>query len=167
MLIFPLKILEVKNGLLPVYTEQVKRGESVIYGMDYCKYVDAHSTITTSFVNGIIFSQSPTSINTPEGCHFITVKTFVPYHLPSGDYYIELELEYHLNALREEKYKLKTEKFTVLNDFVPRVASTAADLNGTTIILHPAPLLPQTSESKVLKETDHDAAGEGVLNGSR
>lgn len=133
MLILPLRTLEFKKSPASILTKEVKRGEAVVYEVDYCKYIDNPAELTLAFVDGIMYPQPKSYTNVPRGCRTTQLETPIPYHLPSGEYYIDLTIEYKVNAIRTVTHNLQTEKFVVLNENVSPTAPSAASSDSTII----------------------------------
>lgn len=107
----------IKPNIQPYEVDQktVRQGESVTYVVDACKYMDVTSLVNRSIViDGVIFDLPMTQNNISPGCNKSKVSVLIPNSLPAGKAYIELTVEYKINALRDQTYHFKTKEFTIL-----------------------------------------------------
>ena len=99
-----------------VITKTVKAGDVVAFETDYCKNINIPVKVSSSFINGIIFSTPETITNLPVGCNVKTVYKSVPKELPSGKYYIRTYYRYEVNPIRTITIQQNTDTFEVIND---------------------------------------------------
>lgn len=114
-LIKPYKPVTFPDKPQPVSTKIVKRGGTLIYEVEFCKYTDELPLITKTFTDGIIFPiPSFISIKNEKGCHVNTVSMSVPESLPTGTYVLTTVYRYQVNPIRFIDVVTKTEPFTII-----------------------------------------------------
>lgn len=99
-------------------------GETLTYTSEYCKYRDyIPLSVKRYLTDGFVYplpdiSETSASLSVfPTGCRNIEVDIplLVPMRVPTNKpYYVEIVIEYRINALRTEVRKFKTECFTLL-----------------------------------------------------
>lgn len=112
--VYPYKTIEFKYELAPVEQKEVKRGEYLVYILDYCKYTDKEAQINRSFVDGLIYLTPDGIADQLGGCGVARVQIYIPKSMPVGEYQIKQTRHYQLNPIRTETVIYYTERFTVL-----------------------------------------------------
>jgi hypothetical protein len=115
-LIFPLKVIEFQDEVMPVLNEnkEVKRGELLQYQIRVCKYVEEEAETVTSFVDGLIFVSDKFTTDKKMGCTDTPQSVIVPEVLPLGEYRYRILVTYQLNPIRRESFAIETEPFLVV-----------------------------------------------------
>ncbi len=118
-LFWPAKTLTIigfdEKNPIKVTNDTVHPGEPLEYKLNYCKYTDAPSVVHRTLVDGQIITLTNTAGQLPLGCHVVTVKTaVVPTTINPGKYYLDVVVEYKLNAFRSEYIHYHTNYFTVV-----------------------------------------------------
>lgn len=91
-------------------------GEQLTFRNSFCKKGHYQSTQIRKLKDGVIYLYPSISTSTEEGCYdFISSSSEVP-NVPSGVYTYEVEVVYHPNPIREIKYTMESEPFTIIND---------------------------------------------------
>jgi hypothetical protein len=111
-LFYPYRIITFE-GNPKIINPVVKAGTIVKYNISYCKYMNLGATVTTAFVNDLIYTIPPTETNNLIGCHTKTFSTLIPKELPEGTYFIQKLYRYKINPIRDIDIKTKTETFQV------------------------------------------------------
>jgi hypothetical protein len=97
-----------------VLTKEVKRGEHLVYQVNYCKNTKSIPTITKIFVDGIIYAVPEiVAVDRETGCNIQQVQMYVPKALPDGEFYVKISYKYQVNPLRSITVVTQTEKFTI------------------------------------------------------
>lgn len=97
-----------------VLTKEVKRGEHLVYLVDYCKNSKAIPTITKTFIDGIIYAVPETiAVDREVGCGVQKVQMYVPKALPEGEFYVKLLYKYQVNPIKSITVVTRTEKFII------------------------------------------------------
>lgn len=112
---YPYKLVEYKNLPYPVLNSNstVKRGEQLIYEIDYCKHTNEIPEVSKFFIDDIIY-QSPDSVAVAtSGCRKQVIYLYVPQNLPTGKYSLRIIIRYHPNPIRTVTYINNTQTFTV------------------------------------------------------
>lgn len=110
----PYKTLEVTQPYKIVNGKELKRGDILIYEIEYCKYTNAQSTVRRQFVDGIIYATPEITANLKKGCGITANSITIPSNLPPGVYYLTIEVYYKVNPIRIITHELKTETFEVI-----------------------------------------------------
>lgn len=139
MMFYPFKTIEVHRTPIKILTPEVKRGESVVYEVDYCKFTDEQAEITISFVDGFSYAQPAVISNIKPGCAVAQRAVLVPANLPAHKYHLRISLAYRMNALRTITKTFETEEFTVVDKTVP-VSAPVIDKNGRVILPSATPV---------------------------
>ena len=93
-----------------------KTGEPVAVGVTYCKNRNVPATIHARFVDTAIIDMPDAQSNVPSGCGKVIIDDFrVPKLLPTGKYYLKLEIEYQVNPLRTVRVPFRTVDFQIIN----------------------------------------------------
>ena len=93
-----------------------KTGEPVTYGLDYCKYRSVPATLQAHFVDTAIIEMPVFKSNVPVGCGKIIMSdNHVPKLLPSGKYYLRVDIDYQVNPLRKVTVSIRTKDFQIIN----------------------------------------------------
>lgn len=110
---FPYKVLVFQDAKFPVVNPVVKKGTSLKYVSNYCKYMGLPALVTRTFNNQLIFSIPTIITNQPTGCHKITVQIDIPHELPAGEFHLVNTYQFEVNPIRKIIITEKTENFTV------------------------------------------------------
>lgn len=122
LIFYPTKVIVPKMQPYPVLTRNVVVGNQLQYVVDACKYQDITSTVLRSFVNtksDVIYPALQSQGSVSVGCNKTTVATTVPLFLPEGDYYLALDVIYHVNRLQDRTYHFTTAPFHVATQSAP------------------------------------------------
>lgn len=115
MIFWPIEIITPNIQPYKIINHQVRQGESLIYQVDACKYYDLVSMVRRQIIiDGVVYDLPLTQNNVQKGCGKTDVAVFISPALPTGHAYIELTIQYKVNALRDETYYFKTEGFDIL-----------------------------------------------------
>lgn len=157
LMFYPYKTIDVFKTPLKILTPEVKRGESVVYEVDYCKYTDQQADVTISFTDGFSYPQPRVTSNTLKGCAKTQRAVIVPDNLPAQTYHLHITLEYRMNSLRTITKTYDTEKFKVLDekvDVTPPHIDKGGRLTGNPSPTPvPTPIPIQQSQSTQLNVT--------------
>jgi hypothetical protein len=114
-LLYPYKTLEVNNSPYPV-TQEVRKGSSVMFEMDYCKYTNKPVTIARRYVDGIIYVvPNLVSAYNEKGCRVSLITEDVPENLPEGEYTMVFFYTYQVNPIREITVSASTQTFKIVD----------------------------------------------------
>lgn len=111
-LLYPYKTIEFRNEEQKIITPLV--GTAVIYEIDYCKYTNASAVAMRALVDGYTLPLVPVESTLPKGCGTKRFVISIPTNTPAGKYYIQINLLYKVNPIREIMVSTRTEEFTVL-----------------------------------------------------
>ena len=111
--LYPYKPIVINKEPIKVITKEVKKGDILIYELDYCKNDVNDVSISRSFVDGIIFTTPSITVKNPIGCKVSNVSIQVPETLPEGEYYLKVSYSYQVNPIRKVSVDSTTETFTV------------------------------------------------------
>lgn len=113
----PVQLAEIYNEPFPVIPQEVKRGETVSFVVEFNKTkqyrVTSHRSIICADGNLVTLSQT-SSTNAPLGKHTATIELVIPDKVSIGSCYIQLENTYHINPMRDEHRDMRTQDFTVI-----------------------------------------------------
>ncbi len=91
-------------------------GEPLTFRNSFCKQGHYQATQIRRLHDGVIYLYPTITTSTDEGCFdFISSSSDVP-NVPSGVYTYEIEIIYRPNPIREIKYTMSSEEFTIVND---------------------------------------------------
>lgn len=110
---YPYKTLQINKEPLQVITKEVKNEETLIYVLDYCKYMEGKVSINRKFIDGVVYSMPIVEANNATGCKVMTVGIEIPKNLPKGTYFLEISYTYKVNPIRDITATTKTESFLV------------------------------------------------------
>ena len=111
---YPYKPLVINHQPFHISTREVKQGGLLIYEIDYCKNTDTVSTVSRSFVNGLLFTMPIVEGSNKRGCGVNNVFLQLPPDLPAGDYVLEINYTYRMNPIKDVSVKVSSEHFTVV-----------------------------------------------------
>lgn len=115
MIFWPVTVIKPNIQPYKVLSKQVKQNQTIVYEVDACKYYDLISMVRRQIViNGVIYDLPLTQNNVSQGCGKTDIGVWIPDSLPTGHAYIELSIQYKINALRDETYYFKTQEFDIL-----------------------------------------------------
>lgn len=113
-LVYPYKVLEIKDPVFPVVNKTVKQNGELKFVSNYCKYLDITCKTSRFFLNEIIYYIPQTTSHIKIGCQKITISVHVPDTLPPSIYYLQNIYEYQVNPIRTITVIKNTEKFRVI-----------------------------------------------------
>ncbi|MCK9370284.1 collagen-like protein [Candidatus Dojkabacteria bacterium] len=114
-LVYPYKTVTFNKEPFKVLTPVVKKGENLVYEVDYCKYTKVTPTTSKAFLDEIIFNlPDSTAVYKPIGCDVIKFNLLVPTTLPIDTYVLQTTYKYKVNPIREIIVVAKTEPFSVV-----------------------------------------------------
>lgn len=114
ILFFPINVLTTNRQPYKVLTPKIKVGGVLIYQVDACKHLAVPSTVTRTFTDGVSYPAIIGSNNIKIGCSKTNIAVHVPSYIPIGQYHLELDVVYKINALRDVEYNFETESFNVI-----------------------------------------------------
>lgn len=112
-LFFPFKVTDVRTPY-KILTPTVKQGDSLVYVVDYCKYLDLTATVTRALIDGSVVLLPEENIHLPVGCHQFNIKIPISKNVAPGKYKLIGNLTFELNVFRKINTAFETENFTVL-----------------------------------------------------
>jgi hypothetical protein len=113
-LIFPYKPLSINNHPYPVITKEVKKGDVLLFEVDYCKLTDKKATITRRFIDSLLYVMPDITAVNEMGCRRQLVSEEIPQNLPAGEYVMDFYYTYKVNPIREVTVHAHTQKFQVI-----------------------------------------------------
>jgi len=112
--LFPYKPLSINNHPYPVITKEVKKGDALLFKMDYCKYTDKKATVTRRFIDGLLYVMPDITAVNEAGCRKQLISEEIPQNLPAGEYIMDFYYTYKVNPIREVTVHAHTQKFQVI-----------------------------------------------------
>ena len=112
--LFPYKPLSINNHPYPVITKEVKKGDALLFKMDYCKYTDKKATVTRRFIDSLLYVMPDITAVNEMGCRRQLVSEEIPQNLPAGEYIMDFYYTYKVNPIREVTVHAHTQKFQVI-----------------------------------------------------
>ena len=114
LLFYPFKTLTVNSSHA---LNTPKAGEVLMYEVDYCKYTTAPATVfrtlhTVDETSIVPFPAVDTISIT--GCNKVSVPLQLYPSTPPGAYYLQVDVQFKINALREIHYQFRTNPFKIL-----------------------------------------------------
>jgi len=110
----------IKANVQPhkVITPVVKPGDVFIYQVDSCKFRAAPARVVRRFVDeaGTRYPQPPEDSNVIKGCSLSRTPVAVPFNMPAGKWYIDIETTYQVNPFRSEYYHFRTDYFNIVKE---------------------------------------------------
>ena len=113
-LIFPYEPLSINNHPYPVLNREVKKGDVLLFEVDYCKFTNKKATITRRFTDSLLYVMPDITAVNEMGCRRQLVSEEIPQNLPSGEYVIDFYYTYKVNPIREVTVHARTQKFQVI-----------------------------------------------------
>lgn len=113
----PIRVITPNTQPYSVITKKVQIGDQLTYVVDACKFKDAPAVVSRSFVEAgkkTIYPAISEVNRLKIGCNKSNVSITVPPILLPGRYYLQLDVTYRVNFLREENYHFETEEFEIL-----------------------------------------------------
>lgn len=104
----------VKLNSFNIETPVVKRGELLVYTLDFEKLRPFKGDIRYFFIDGIIVQLEPTNITRPVGEQSVRRGRVVPTTVLPGVYKMRIELDYKITAWRTISYIWESNPFEVL-----------------------------------------------------
>lgn len=114
---YPTQVIKPNVQPYKVLTPNVRIGESLIYVVDACKYIDVQSEVSRTFIDAKNKTQYPAIIgknSIHKGCDKTPVSVTVPNYLIPGEYFMTLDVTYKLNSFQDRQYSFTTDTFMVL-----------------------------------------------------
>lgn len=118
LIFWPMRTLETENPVLPVITHQVKRGQALVYKVQYCRYDLVGGTIYRTLYgvnNDNVYPLAPVNTVTYPGCRTANVYLMIPTSLTPGTYYVDILVKIQVNMLRQQVLETRTQNFEVTN----------------------------------------------------
>lgn len=114
--LMPVEVIKPNVQPYKVITKEVKQGGTLIYEVDSCKFKSVPARIVTRFVDkdGTRYPQPTEDSNVVVGCGKTRTTLAVPFNMPEGEWYLDLEVAYKVNPLRTEYYNFKTDEFVII-----------------------------------------------------
>ena len=113
-LIFPYEPLSINNHPYPVLNKEVKKGDVLLFEVDYCKLTDKKATITRRFIDSLLYVMPDITAVNEMGCRRQLVSEEIPQNLPAGEYVMDFYYTYKVNPIREVTVHARTQKFQVI-----------------------------------------------------
>ena len=112
----PVEVIKPNVQPYKVITKEVKQGDILIYEVDSCKFKSVPARIVRRFVDkdNTQYPQPPEDSNIIKGCSLSRIPVAVPFNMPAGKWYLDLEVAYKVNPLRTEYYNFKTDEFVII-----------------------------------------------------
>ncbi len=114
LLLWPVRVLEVKTQPLPLSASRVRPGDVATLTFDYCKYRHIQSRITVELVGETIPPGLSSIRNFEAGCHSANLGVTVPESTRPGNYYMAVEFRYEVNQLRTDVQRFDSVPFQVI-----------------------------------------------------
>ena len=118
LMFWPVPLAEIYNEPFPVTPQEVKRGETLYFTIDFEKRshytVTSHRAIICKDGNLVTLANHTSNTHAPLGRHQATIGINLPDKVSNGECYIQLENTYDINPLREEHRTMRTQDFTVI-----------------------------------------------------
>lgn len=128
LLLFPVKTIEL-NRPLTVITPEVKRGGTVTFLLDYCKYVDSESEVNVSFLNSTLIPSVTSVQHFPTGCHKKYIDAIVPLSAPPHEYQVIMRKTLRVNHIRWDPKVFESEnKFRVVDSIQIHQSTQSGEL---------------------------------------
>jgi hypothetical protein len=116
-LVYPYKPLYIDKttGVILNENRTVEGNGYLLVKAKYCKKVNIASEVTTTFIDGFVYTTMPNVSYLPKGCADTIFQVHVPKSLPSGEYYIRQVYRYQVNPIRKVEVVVSSEKFNVIH----------------------------------------------------
>ena len=114
--LMPVEVIKPNVQPYKVITKEVKQGGTLIYEVDSCKFKSVPTRIIKQFIdkNNTRYPQPTENSNVVVGCGKTRTTLAVPFNMPEGEWYLDLEVGYKVNPLRTEHYNFKTDEFVII-----------------------------------------------------
>ena len=114
--LMPVEVIKPNVQPYKVITKEVKQGGTLIYEVDSCKFKSVPTRIIKQFIdkNNTRYPQPTENSNVIVGCGKTRTTLSVPFNMPEGEWYLDLEVAYKVNPLRTEYYNFKTDEFVII-----------------------------------------------------
>lgn len=112
----PISTIEVKQPAR-VLTPEVSQGEMFLYEIDYCKKTKKTPQVTLTIVSTdptqtINYTEKTYNHYLPQGCQVMISGMEIP-PIPSGEYYLQFDLEFDITPLQRKHHSYYTDRFIV------------------------------------------------------
>lgn len=114
LMFYPPKIITPRVQPYFITPEVVHPGDIVYYDADVCKYTDTPGIVNRSIVGIVQYPLPDSTSHIEQGCSNNRFGVFIPLKVLPGVYYLQLDILYKVNFLRQDVYHFKTQKFTVI-----------------------------------------------------
>lgn len=115
--IIPLNIVDITPNPVTVLNpnKEVKSGERLHLGLNYCKYFDFPATVETTITNGVVWTLPDTVSNLTRGCGYKEFLIVIPKEIPLNEKVrLNRVLSYQVSFFTEVHESFQTEFFTVV-----------------------------------------------------
>lgn len=98
-----------------VRPDRVAPDQNVIVTLDYCKKLDTHGTVLVRLVGkeSILRIPWPDAEEQPKHCSKQEIPVVIPAFARDDEYYIDFEIESHLNPIKTKTTTIRTDTFHV------------------------------------------------------
>ena len=100
---------------ITLLNDTFKRGDLLMYEIDYCKNMNISATVSKHFEDGLIYRLNTEESDVSVGCHKKIVALHIPDKLPTGRYRLCSSATYHVNKIRDVTVKYVTDEFEVVD----------------------------------------------------
>lgn len=115
-LFYPFNVVEFQTIPFKVTKSCIAPGDSQGLILDFEKHIDADPKVKFFLIDGYVKELSSAGVRRPVGNQkFITEKT-IPADTFPGEYFIQIDLTYEINFIRDVDYTIPGEQFIVSND---------------------------------------------------
>lgn len=113
-LLGPAKVLDVRNGPVPVRPSVQKPDQLVFLVVNYCKLQPATGTVRRFLVSSTVRIPLPLQTDSgPKTCQQVDVPLLIPKSVVPDVYNVHMDVQYQVNPLRSIIETIDSQAFTV------------------------------------------------------
>ena len=113
-LLWPYRVLEIKNNPVPVNKKTVMAGDDITYTLDFCRYTDKPAIVTRQFIDGVVYTTPSITVLDKVRCGQRNTLVTVPRTLSADTYHMNVIVQIEVNPIRTVTYSFQTQEFEVL-----------------------------------------------------
>jgi hypothetical protein len=120
-LLYPYKLLEIKNNPVPISATTVEGGEYISYTLDFCRFTDLPATVTRQFIDGVVYTTPTIIVQDTARCGSRETLVRVPPTLLPDTYHMHIIIQIKVNPIRTMTYRFETQPFEITNKHADEV----------------------------------------------
>lgn len=115
-LLYPYNVIDVHSITVMNQNKIVKQGGTLIYEIDYTKWLDAPGVVSRRLINTYTISYSDMTAHVPTGSRITQTHLPIPAYASPGRYHLLWTVRYQVNPMRYLTETIYSDEFFVFTD---------------------------------------------------